>query len=549
MRHVNTRRTTRPLLVLIALATCLAGLTTVSLPASAATAGKVPSFGRAIEGYAPYQPQTTCSKTATKGARLLSTWLLTRYRGSSSSGIMRACSSGGRSEHKDGRAFDWHVDARTAKGRSQGGAFLRLARGTDRYGNRAAIARRMGIMYIIWNDRIYSAGNGFSAKAYRHSACAKKPLSKCSPTLRHRDHMHISLGWAGARAVTSFWDGTVSGVSSPPRTKKPPVAKKPVAKKPVAKKPAPKKPAPKPAPKPSVPPVLNQSSHPVVSITVPARSSGVRTSFSLRAGTRYRLVATGYYRFGPGNRVADAACSWHVQDDAAWSRQAEGTAVASRLKLVVSGAASWSAVRASGCDDRTHTYAWDLVPRTTGPVTVAIDDPTRSDNSGALTLRILRAGASTSGYATPVPSPAAEPAAPQDAEPTGGRLYSTETVAVSAADGGRTASWLRAGRAYDVTVSGTWQGADGLLADAECTKTTSGQWRRQRSGDPLHPDQDYYDLYLNGFDLRSAACSADHVYRYRYVAPRDGNATFALWHDEQQDAGSVTVQITPAHRR
>ncbi|MGN6300052.1 MAG: hypothetical protein ACTHN8_03055 [Angustibacter sp.] len=513
--------------LVVALAVVASSLAVTASPATAA-AGSVPSFGRAIEGYAPYQPQRGCTRTATAGAVRLSRWLLARYPGSSSSGIMRACSAGGTSEHKDGRAFDWHVDYRTSRGRAQGLAFLKLALASDRYGNRSAIARRMGIMYIIWNDRIYSASRGFASRAYVHPACRGKALSSCSQTLRHRDHMHISLGWAGARAVTSFWDGTVAGVAAPPHvtTAKPRVAPKP-----------------KPKPKPVYPPVLDQRRHPVVSVWVsPTSTAGTSTWFSLKAGITYRLVATGYYRFGTGNRLADAACSWHRLDDAGWNRQAEGATVTSRLKLTVNGASGWSSPHGS-CDEQSHAYVWDYRPTRTGRVTFRIDDPTRSDNAGALVVRVLRAGASTTAYRTALPQLAPEPSAPAVTR-VGSRLRATESLTVTPA-GARSTTYLVEGKRYLVRVSGTWTAGDGVEVDAECSKTPSGQWLRRRSADPLHPTADFYDLYLNGQDLEwDYGCSPTHEYGYVYEPKQDGNAQFAVWDTTYgDDTGSMKVDL------
>ena len=61
-------------------------------------------------------------------------------------------------------------------------------------------------MYIIWDDHMYRAYNWdrppFTKDPY-NPGCT--PLSTCSKTSRHRDHMHISLSWAGADAQTSFY--------------------------------------------------------------------------------------------------------------------------------------------------------------------------------------------------------------------------------------------------------------------------------------------------------------------------------------------------------
>src|SRR5205807_2097292 len=73
-----------------------------------------PITGRAdgpqIEGYARYEGQSTCDPAPKPGALALRNLLLSHYAGTTSLGISRACEVGGRSEHKEGRAFDWGAD-------------------------------------------------------------------------------------------------------------------------------------------------------------------------------------------------------------------------------------------------------------------------------------------------------------------------------------------------------------------------------------------------------------------------------------------------------
>jgi hypothetical protein len=69
----------------------------------------------------------------------------------------------------------------------------------DAAGRRFAMARRLGVMYIIFNRRIwgsYQADEGW------------RPYVGANP---HTDHVHFSLSWAGARKQTSYWDGTPVG--------------------------------------------------------------------------------------------------------------------------------------------------------------------------------------------------------------------------------------------------------------------------------------------------------------------------------------------------
>ena len=153
--------------------------------------------GADIEGYARYEPQTTCDPAAKPGTVALRDLLLARYPNTSSSGIGRGCDVGGTSEHKEGRAFDWGANVTNAAQRAAVDDFIAALFATDAFGHKHALARRMGIMYVIWNNQIWGA---YSADA------GWRPYSGDSP---HTDHVHISMSWAGARGETSFWSGRV----------------------------------------------------------------------------------------------------------------------------------------------------------------------------------------------------------------------------------------------------------------------------------------------------------------------------------------------------
>lgn len=569
-------------------AALLVGAVGAMTPSGAATAatppGAVPSFGSAIEDFAAYRGQTTCVPTASKGAVLLQRWLIARYAGTGTSGIVRGCGAGGHSEHKEGRAFDWRVDVTDPVQRAQASTLITLLTGSDHDGNRAAIARRMGLMYFIWNDRIYSSGQEFVPRAYVHGACKNVPLDRCSITLRHRDHVHLSMSWAGALGRTSFWDGSVSGEVEPPAAPviKPPVLQpvpppvvRPVPVRPVPVPPTPKPvvpPAPKPSPAPSPTPkptpahtpkptpapapvrpaVIDQLLTPSALVTVPASGDGVTTSFSLLAGRTYRLVASGFYAHGAGSKVADAACSWHLRDDLGWSDRAEGTSSQTALKLTVDGRADWRARDGSRCDDDEHVYVWDYTPTVSGAVRVAIDDASRTDAGGSLELRVLAARADVRRFTTRLPDLDPEPAAaPSSAR--GDVLNGTEVLMVNAASGGRTTGLLQAGREYTVEVTGAWSAGEGVEADAECSSRAGGRWQKQRSADPLHPWVDSFDLYADGADLvplRENGCDSGHTYRYRLVPNRTSQVSFATWDATPgDDVGSLQVTLWPRAKR
>lgn len=184
--------------VLLTLLGVLAALVLPAVPAAAAPAGVSP--GSAIEAFAPYQGQTACEPVARPGVTAFRDLVLASYPGTGDSGIVRACSVGGTSEHKEGRAWDWRVTTDDPTHVEQVADLMDWLLATDEHGNTAAMARRLGVMYVIWDSRIW--------KSYQ-AAKGWQPYSGASP---HTDHVHISFSWAGALGATSYWTGQVAPV-------------------------------------------------------------------------------------------------------------------------------------------------------------------------------------------------------------------------------------------------------------------------------------------------------------------------------------------------
>lgn len=189
----------RPILLLVVMTMAVA----LAMPLTAA--GAAPQ--RPVEDYASYAPQRYCHPTPKPGTRALAAWLVSRYPGIRAPLIGRSC-AGSVSEHKEGRAVDWTLDATKRTDRVRAAAFLKTIFATDADGNKHALARRMGIMYLIWNDHLYASYRQFAARDYLASSC--KSRASCSKTSRHRDHLHISLSRAGGRGNTSWYDGRLS---------------------------------------------------------------------------------------------------------------------------------------------------------------------------------------------------------------------------------------------------------------------------------------------------------------------------------------------------
>ena len=166
-------------------------------PAPAATAKTPPPpvslATNTVDAHLGYMKQTTCSPSAKPGTTALLKALISTW-GGSSSGISRACSVGSTSEHKEGRALDWHMNVRNSSQRKRVDAALRWMTA-----NNGEVAYRIGVMYIIWNQRIWSV--------YYPELGWRKMADRGSYTANHKDHVHISLTWDGAMKQTSWWTG------------------------------------------------------------------------------------------------------------------------------------------------------------------------------------------------------------------------------------------------------------------------------------------------------------------------------------------------------
>ena len=186
----------------------------VPLAPAAIAAPPSKGFGPGIDGYPDYDGQSKCSPSPKPGVAAFARMVMRAYPVTSSFGISRACSVGGQSEHKEGRAFDWAVNASVPYQRAAADSMISWLTKRDNFGNDKAMARRLGVMYIIWNRRIWFPWGGWE------TYCVQKPFGCHSPgdrrSLRHphTDHVHFSFTWAGARKQTTYWKKDLSLLGS-----------------------------------------------------------------------------------------------------------------------------------------------------------------------------------------------------------------------------------------------------------------------------------------------------------------------------------------------
>jgi peptidoglycan hydrolase-like protein with peptidoglycan-binding domain len=167
-----------------------------------------------IEDLAPYVQQASCDPVAKPGAIALAKLLTLTYPGTTS-GIPRECGVDGiASEHYEGRAIDWMISARKPVEAAEAATVIDWMFAKDDAGQEFANARRLGVMYMIWNGNIwgaYATGSGWRP----YSSCANHPEPAFDTTC-HRNHIHFSLSWDGAMGHTSFWTKQVAPVDYGP---------------------------------------------------------------------------------------------------------------------------------------------------------------------------------------------------------------------------------------------------------------------------------------------------------------------------------------------
>jgi hypothetical protein len=164
----------------------VAGLGAVSV--SSAQAAVAP-----VDPYQPYVKPGCLSFVEQPGVRQFRDMILARAGGSN--GGIHACSG---YEHGEGRAWDWMMDAPDPAEAAQVRRVLDWLLATDAAGNGQAMARRLGLSYIIWNRRVISFYPD-GRRTWRPYSCNGTPGS-C-----HTNHTHFAFSWAGARQQTTWF--------------------------------------------------------------------------------------------------------------------------------------------------------------------------------------------------------------------------------------------------------------------------------------------------------------------------------------------------------
>ncbi len=224
MRHQPPGRRFAAFVALVAAAlSCFVGVAAnptaasaaVRKPAAAVPVPKTPTdLPTDIESpWTPYVAQDDCDPAFKRGTKMLIALLHTTYPDVYSGGSYACGTDGTVSEHYDGRAIDWMASVRNKRQRAEARALIHWLLATDSQGNHFAMARRLGVMYLIFDNRIWGSWGGGRWEPYNN--CDKTP-QRSYDNACHRTHVHISLTWNGAMGRTSFWRGKVFGTDYGP---------------------------------------------------------------------------------------------------------------------------------------------------------------------------------------------------------------------------------------------------------------------------------------------------------------------------------------------
>jgi putative cell wall-binding protein len=181
----------------LAAALTLPGLLPVGSATAATTVVPQPAttLPTELDVASTYRQQYSCDPAAKKGVEEFLRLLLKTYPMGHSGGIVRGCGIGATSEHKEGRAVDFMLSVKVPEQKAAGDALTAWLTGKDAQGVVGGNARRVGVMYVIWNKRIWSVYGNEVWRDY-------------TGPVPHTDHVHISFSWDGAMARTSWWDST-----------------------------------------------------------------------------------------------------------------------------------------------------------------------------------------------------------------------------------------------------------------------------------------------------------------------------------------------------
>lgn len=160
----------------------------------------------AVRSYGQEVPNR-CAKRKNPGVSRFARWLDKQMK-YGEPGRRYACENLGKgigySFHSEGRALDFTINSLKYAQYRDAYKALRLLWAPDSKGRPNALARRMGVMEIIFECGYWSQGKD-NFELYFLCNQENEPKGEALRTLQHQNHIHFSFTRKGAKGKTSFW--------------------------------------------------------------------------------------------------------------------------------------------------------------------------------------------------------------------------------------------------------------------------------------------------------------------------------------------------------
>ena len=146
--------------------------------------------------------QDSCDPVTKPGVRAFRTLVLTQHP--DATGVADqpvACDTPGTDERKEGRAWVWAIPATDSARAADVTSLLHWLTATDPAGHVAANARRLGLLYIVWNGQLLD---------FTRYRAGWAPFTCDSTRTCSSDGVVFAFTWAGAVKQTSYWTRRVA---------------------------------------------------------------------------------------------------------------------------------------------------------------------------------------------------------------------------------------------------------------------------------------------------------------------------------------------------
>ncbi len=209
----STLASLRTKVLALATAVLALGLPIVSAGGASAVTPATRDVGAVIDAYPSYESETGCLEGVRPGITAMRDKILMPTYGGTSWDYLtqRTCSPTKASGHDNGTALDWMMNIKDPVEYANATSFLDWLLATDKYGNAHANLRRLGIMYVVYNNKIFRGYRASAGWTDYHVTVngVKTPCSQLTATSYnttcHRDHVHMSWSQDGAYQRTTHW--------------------------------------------------------------------------------------------------------------------------------------------------------------------------------------------------------------------------------------------------------------------------------------------------------------------------------------------------------